>query len=151
MRDSLNYPIKRPHSTEELLSYTHLVLAHFTTSLFLDSIRQRGLIPDPKKERSIDDGVPSDHVSIYLSTHYERFYLQRAIQYHGGEGIIVVVQVARTAVAPDESALSEIERTIHPIDTQLFLSLCFGACKHPGAITLDKIIGIYDYYGKPVG
>ncbi len=145
-RESL-YRVKRPQTLDELMSYTHLVLVHFTSSVFLDSIRRHGLTPDTAKERAIDDGVPSDHLSVYLSTHYERFYLERAVKHHGGEGMMVVVQVERAALLADESALSDMDRARHPPDTQLFLSLCFGACKHPGPITGEKIVGIYTAAG----
>ena len=142
------YRSRSPRTRDELFSYSHLVLGHFTSSTFLPSILTHGLQPDFHKERVMDDSVPSDTESVYLAAHYDRFYIQRVIQHHGGSGVVVVVSVPVKALVPDESALSQIDREQNPIDVQLFLSLCFGACKHPGVIPPTSFVGIFDSNGS---
>lgn len=147
-RDSLNIRSRRIKTREELRLYKSIILGHLTSSVFLPSIRSNGLLPDARKERAVNDGVPSYHESVYLCTWLDHFYLNRATENHSGEGIIVVVQIEISVLKPDESALSEVERETLPFEEQLFRSLAqFGACKHLGIIPIEKIIGIYNAQG----
>jgi hypothetical protein len=149
-RDFSNFRSRTPQSLEELVRHCHLVLGHFTSSTFLDVIRGRGLFPDFSKERAVEDYAPSDAGSVYLTARFDRFYLHRAVENHGGDGIIVVVKVERSALLPDESYLSQGDRRTLPLDHQLYQSLCLGAGKHPGFIAPAKFLGIYDDGAKLV-
>ena len=143
-RNVATHKSKAPCSFDVLQRYSNLILGHFTSSVFLSSIRKNGLCPDDKKQRSIDDGLLSDNSSIYLSARFDRFYLDRAVTNHGGSGLIVVVRAPIDQLRPDVNALSESERNCMPFEHQLFSSLQFGACVHRGPILLNRILGIYD-------
>jgi hypothetical protein len=69
----------------------------FTSSIFLDSLRWNGLLPDTNKERTGEDGVPSDSESVYLCSSFDRFYLRRAVERFRGSGIMVVSRFWRNA------------------------------------------------------
>lgn len=134
-RDWSSYRSRPPDTRQELESATHLILGHFTTSTFLDSILQHGLIPDSSKERAMDDNQPSDTESVYLTAMYDRFYQDRAVEHHGGEAIVVEVLVERASLVADECSLPLAFQT-RPPEEALFLSLCCHAqsCKHRGPI-----------------
>jgi hypothetical protein len=144
--DTLTMRRQPPHSIEELWSSTHLILAHFTSSVFLSSILEDGLLPDSGKHRAIDDGLPSDPMCVYLSSRVDRFYFRRAIEHHGGEGIVILVEVDRTSLLPDECAVGTMYAT-QPLDMQLYFSLCFGTCKHVGPIPTTSFLGSFSANG----
>ena len=141
------YRSKPPQSREEFDFITEFVLGHFTSSSFLDSIMNDGLLPDIYNERAIADGVPSDNQSVYLTPNYSRFYADRAVQHHKGRAIVIDVLVERQSVVADESALSPEDLLASDASTALYHSLCFGACKHPGAIGLSSILTITELDG----
>jgi hypothetical protein len=135
---------KPPDSLDAMLSANQLVLGHVTSSTFLNSIRQQGLVPDLHKQRTVDDGVPSDATSVYLRATWDSLYAERAVTQHGGSPIVVVVCVSRTALEPDEAVFAPTDAKTLPLNVRLYHSLCSGACKHQGAIPSDDILGIYD-------
>lgn len=147
-RNWSNYRSRAPVTRDELFSYSHLVLGHFTSTTFLPSILAHGLIPDYNHDRIMDRTLPSDRHSVYLCARYDRFYIDRVIKHHGGAALAIVVNLPVAALAPDECALSPVDRKRHPLDSQLFLSLSFGACKHPGVIPTSCFVGIYDVNGE---
>lgn len=149
-RNMDTYRSQQPRTRDELFSYSHLILGHFTSSTFLPSILTNGLQPDHDKQREIDDRVPSDAESVYLCARYDRLYIPRVINHRGGSGIAVVVTVPVASLAPDESVLNPVQCGQHPPDIQLFLSLCFGACKHPGVIPTTSFVGIFDTDGNQI-
>jgi len=107
------YRSQRPRTRDELFSYSHLILGHFTSTAFLPSILANGLLPNYEHERIMDDTLPSDHESVYLCAHYDRFYIKRVVEHYGGSGIAIVVSVPIAALAPDECALSPVELEKH--------------------------------------
>ena len=146
-RSCSNYKSKAPQSREEFDSVTEFILGHFTSSSFLDKILKEGLLPDPHKERAIDDRVPSDSKSVYLASTYDWSYAERAVQHHKGKAIVIDVLVERQSVVADESSLSPNDLVTCDSDTALYHSLCLGACKHPGAIGLSSILSIAELDG----
>ena len=141
-RDWSSSRSRPPRSREELDSATEVILGHFTSSIFLENILQHGLMPDIHKERAVDDRVPSDNESVYLTATYDRLYPERAVVHHGGRPIVVEVLVDRRSIVADEGALSPHDLATCAADEALYLSLCLGACKHPGPIPLASILSI---------
>ena len=144
------YRSKPPRSREEFEAATAFILGHFSSSSFLDSILQHGLIPDTFKERSVDDRVPSDNSSVYLATTYDRFYAERAAKHHMGQPIIVEVVVERSKLVADEAALSSCDLETCTPDDALYRSLCFGVCKHNGVISRSSILSISGLDGSVI-
>ena len=139
---------RRPETPEELYPYSHLVLGHFTSATFLSSIWTRGLEPDSDQQQAMDATVTSQKNSVYLRARYDRLSVSRVANQHGGTCIAVVVRVPISCLAADESALTLDQRERCAPDMQLFLSLRFGTCKHPGVIPPSCIVGVYDIEGK---
>ena len=127
---------------------TEFILGHFTSSAFLPSILEHGLLPDVEKSRAVDDRVPSDSESVYLATTFDRYYVDRAAKHHGGEGIAVEVQVFRSALFADEGQLAPATLEQNSPEMALYLSMCGGACKHKGPILLSQILSITDFHGS---
>lgn len=127
---------------------TEFILGHFTSSTFISSILEHGLLPDVEKSRAIDDRIPSDSESVYLATTFDRSYVDRAMRHHGGEGIAVEVQVFRSALFADEAQSAPATLEQNSPEIALYLSMCGGACKHKGPILLSQILSITDFHGS---
>lgn len=152
-RDWASYQSKPPQTREELMAASHLILGHFTSTTFLDGILKSGLLPDFDKARSMDDRVPSDFQSVYLTAKYDRFYGERAVKYHDGSAVVVEVIVSTEMLQADEGALSPAELAKLPPDLALYESLCCSiswACKHAGAVPLSQILSITHQDGTPI-
>jgi hypothetical protein len=123
-------------------SASEIILGHFTSSKFLASVKTNGLIPDIKKERAMDDTPPSDETSVYLRTTFDRFYMNRAVKFHGGEALIIEVKVPRRTLRADEAWIAPDERPIRDASEALYRTMCGGQCKHLGAVVPDQILSI---------
>lgn len=152
MREWSSYRSGPPRTREELMAASHLILGHFSTTTFLDSILSHGLIPDYRKERVIDISVPSDAESVYLTAMYDRFYGKRAVEHHGGSPIVVEVIVSLDSLLADESAVSPAALAGSTPEQALFLGLCTSsqACKHKGPIPLSQILSISHIDGRQI-
>ncbi len=137
-----------PQSRDDFDRSSEFILGHFTSSVFLESILERGLLPDTEKNRAINDRLPSDCESVYLTARYDRFYAERAVKHHDGEPIVIEVLVDRHSIIADESALSPDELASCTVDEALYRSLCCGSCKHPGPVLLTSILTISDLKGS---
>ena len=104
-------------------------------------------MPDSKKERAMDDHQPSDQTSVYLLTIFDRYYLERVINHHGGEPILIEVQVSKAKLIADEEKYRGQGET--GLD-QLYLSMCGGSCKHHGAVPKQSILSISYADGRPI-
>jgi hypothetical protein len=142
------YQSHPPTCEKDFSLATEFILGHFTSSTFLSSILVHGLLPDIEKLRAIDDRVPSDPKSVYLATTFDRYYLDRATQHHRGDGIIIEVQVFRSALFADEGQLAPTDLKQNSPEMALYLSMCGGACKHKGQIPLSQILSITDSQGS---
>lgn len=143
-----SYHLSRPpQSRAEFDQARQFILGHFTSSTFLDRIPKEGLAPDTKKERVIDDNLPSDPESVYLLATFDRFYLHRAIKHHGGRGIMIEVAVERRQLTADEGQINPFVRSTVDAEEALYLSLCGGACKHRGGVAVKNILSIHDMDG----
>ena len=149
-RNTQTYRSQHPQTRDELFSYSHLILGHFTSSTFLPSIIAHGLEPDFEHKRVMDSDLPSDIESVYLCSRYDRFYIRRVVEHHGGRGIAILVCVPVAELVADECALSSDARGRTLPDVQLFLSLCFGTCKYLGTIPTSSFVGIFDADGKQI-
>ena len=148
LRDWSSYRSGGPSSLNELREAPSLILGHMSSSTFLPSIITKGLAPDTGRERASKDQLYSDPDCVYLLTRFDRFYLNRATQSHGGEPIILEVQAKRSRLVADENALSPARMKDVDQDTALYESMCFGACKHRGPIPPEHILGIFNADGK---
>ena len=146
-RDWSNYASRGPIDRAEFSAANQFILGHFSTSTFLSSIMKHGLTPDAHEDRTVDDDVPSDSMSVYLLTTYDRFYMERATKYHGGEAISIEIRVNKYALSADEAQLHHYDLTTLDDEEALYVSMCGGACKHNGAIPLASILSIYDANG----
>jgi hypothetical protein len=147
-RDWSNYLSRGPRNQAEFEAATQFILGHFTTTNFLSRILEHGLMPDEHKDRAVDDNVPSDSTCVYLATTYDRFYINRATRYHGGEPISIEVRVDKTALLADEGQLSPRDLATLDPEEALYVSMCGGACKHRGTVPLKNILSICDAYGS---
>ena len=111
-RGSAQYLSRPPRNRAELDSASEIILGHFTSSKFLASIKTNGLIPDIKKERAMDDNLPSDETSVYLLTTFDRFYMNRAVKFHGGEALIIEVKVPRRTLQTSARSEMPVKRCI---------------------------------------
>jgi hypothetical protein len=139
-----------PRSRAEFDSATEFVLGHFTSSTFLSNILKEGLQPDVRKERAVADNLPSDGESVYLSTRFDRYYLKRAIDFHGGIGILIDVQVLRSSLTADEEWLSVDQCVNLDANEALYRTMCGGSCRHVGPISLSHILSIRTTDGELV-
>ena len=138
------------NSKDEFERGTHFHLAHFTTSTLLESILEKGLLPNSISGRKISDNLYTDPNCVYLSGIYDSSYLNRAIKEFGGEGIIIVVEVEKNLLEADENSISfnNISNRA-PREEMLFYSMSFlGACTYKGIIHPNKILGVYSKEGK---
>jgi len=141
-RGMWEYLSRPPTNRAELDSASEIILGHFTSSRFLPSIKTTGLLPDREKQRAMDDNLPSDQSSVYLSTTFQRFYMKRVVKCHGGEALIVEVRVPRSSLSADEEWITPAERPIRDAGDALCRTMCGGSCKHFGAIIPDRILSI---------
>ena len=146
-RSWADFKSSAPRNPEELASCSEVILGHFTSSTFFESIDRDGLVPDIKKERAVEDDLPSDLTSVYLAATFDRFYLKRAVKNHGGAGLIVVVRVDIRSLLADDASLKPADLGLSS-KQQLYLSLQFGSCKHRGPIERSRVIGFYDECGQ---
>ena len=135
-----------PSGREIFDEATEFILGHFTSSSFIGSILENGLVPDADKERAVDDRVPSDRTSVYLAASYDPFYFRRAVENHGGEGILIEVLAFKKNLLPDEAWIPSDSQTDWALD--LYKSMCGGVCKHRGRIPLSHILSIYSIQGN---
>ncbi|CAM3489139.1 hypothetical protein GCM10009865_32300 [Aeromicrobium ponti] len=130
-------------------NYFHL--AHFTSSILLKSILEKGLLPNSISGRKIEDNLSTDPNSVYLSAIYDSSYLKRTIKEFGGEGIIIMVEVEKHLLEADENLISFNSNSNSPLKDEelLYNSMSFmGACKYKGIIDPNKILGVYSREGK---
>lgn len=139
---------KPPKSRSEFDHATEFILGHFTSSAFLESILQYGLIPDTENSRSTNDRLLCDKSAVYLTTGYDKFYAERAVNSHGGRPIVIQVLVNRASLAADENSLNQHDMNACSPDEALYRSMCFGACKHTESISLDAILSISEIDGS---
>ena len=142
MRQWSEYLSRPPKNRAELDSASEIILGHFTSSKFFPSIKTNGLIPDTEKERAMDDNLHSDEISVYLSTTFQRFYMDRVVKCHSGEALIVEVKVPRSALRADEEWLAPIELPISDAAEALYQTMCGGSCKHLGPIVPERILSV---------
>lgn len=149
-RDFFTRRSREPRSLQEMKNAKHIVLAHFTSSLFLEEIKKQGLIPDTYKKRAMQDGLPSDTECVYLAVKMDTFYINRALENHGGEALVVVVKVELSSLEADENTIAPLRIKNLSRDEMLYESLCFGQCKHRGVIPPSRILGIYNGNGSKI-
>jgi hypothetical protein len=142
-RDFFNRYSRPPRSLDEMKNARYLILGHCTSSRFLEEIKRIGLVPDYRKERGINDGLQSDSDCIYLLVGLDKYFLNRAILHHGGEGLVICVKVELGLLEADENTIIPSYHKHLPSEEQLYVSLCGNQCKHKGPIKAEQILGIY--------
>ncbi|URM33134.1 hypothetical protein LLY41_01175 [Cytobacillus firmus] len=138
-------------SKDKFKKATHFNLAHFTSSILLESILEKGLLPNSISRKEIQDNLSTDPNCVYLSAIYDSSYLKRAIKEFGGEGIIIIVEVEKNLLEADENSISYNSDLISTLKGEelLYHSMCFlGACKYKGTLSPNKILGVYNQEGK---
>lgn len=141
----------REPSLQEMKNAKYIVLAHFTSSVFLEEIKKQGLIPDIFKKRVVQDGLPSDTECVYLSAKLDKFYINRALENHGGTALIVVVKVELTSLEADENTITPSRINNLSPNEILYESLCLGQCKHKGKISQVKFLAFIMKVGLRFG
>jgi len=140
----------REPSLQEMKNAKYIVLAHFTSSVFLEEIKTQGTRPDTFKKRVIQDGLPSDTKYTYLSVKLDKYYINRALENYGRAALIVVVKVELTSLEADENTIAPSRIKNFLPDEMLYESLCFGQCRHKGTIPPSEILGIYTESGAKI-
>tara|TARA_Y100000034_G_scaffold117517_1_gene157070 strand:+ start:751 stop:1248 length:498 start_codon:yes stop_codon:yes gene_type:complete len=127
----------------QISNFDNLILGHHTSDTFLDSIIENGLLTPAQTGNSFEDGLPSDQSTVYLASTFDNYWLARATEKYGGNGIIVVVEVPRRNLLPDKEG-----RTLTEDDnSSLFHSIMRTGCKHKGKINPWNIKEIYNSSG----
>ena len=131
-----------------------LILGHFTSSIFLESILNEGLLPPSKtnKYSNFHDAQPGDENYIYLITHYDSFFAQKAVEKYGGEEIVIMVRVKKETLELDNFNNVYTHwrgvQNFNPRDSnQLYRTLAgddtFSQCKTSISINPEQILEIY--------
>ncbi len=150
--NSLNRSYRGPRSLQDIIDAKYLILAHCTSSVFLDNIKKEGIIPDLFQERCKEDNLPSDNKCVYLLSRVDKLYADSVVNTHGGEALFVVVRVELTSLEADENTITpNLKKKNLPQIELLFRSLNFGQCKHRGLIPPSQILGIYKTDGTKFG
>ncbi|MEK9635241.1 MAG: hypothetical protein VW079_01045, partial [Candidatus Woesearchaeota archaeon] len=76
---------------------------------------------------------------VYLSSIVDIYYLKRATETYGGEGIFVVVNVPKGNLLPDSEEYPNLS---------LENSIVGTGCKHIGNISINNIRSIYNSSGN---
>ncbi|MGJ3702653.1 hypothetical protein [Variovorax sp. AFSI2.2] len=136
---------------QDFNAFTHVALAHFTSSAFLEAIRSEGLKPRNAGIQPILDNLVTSLDDVYLAARADRFYSERATRAFGGVGIAVLVHVPLANLSVDENVFAPNDSS-HPVDKKsaLHRSLLVGYCKHQGLIAPESIRGIYHMDGRPI-
>ena len=93
--EAFNFSHLEKITLEEFINAKYIILGHLTTSIFLDSILQNGLL-SPKKTNiySNDDMLMEGHENyIWLTSHLDIVFAQNAVKKHGGEPILILVKI----------------------------------------------------------
>ena len=133
---------------------THLQLNHSTSSVFLKSILEKGLIPNTLSGKQIEDNLSTDPDCVYLSASYDVLYPKRAVGKYGGEGIVITVEVEKELLEADIHSVVPGNDLIKnkTKDELLYESLgyLYGSCKYRGIISPHNIISIYTKSGEKI-
>lgn len=95
-----------PDSFQEFARFTHLTLAHFTSSTIVGAILDCGIQPRAGGAKAIEDGCHAEPGDVYLCSGVDKFYIQRAVKAHGGVGVAVVVRLPVSMLRADANILA---------------------------------------------
>ena len=86
-----------------------LTLYHGTSSAHLDKILKSGL--RPRYSKSSDWECASRPDMIYLTSAYPLYFAEHSITHHGGEPVVIEVEVDTLRLYPDEDFLEQATRS----------------------------------------
>lgn len=91
-------------SFKEYSESEYVILGHFTTTVFLDSILKNG-IQSPKYTGNFSNKEifsESDKSYIYLSGHFDRVFSQYTVKKFGGKEVLLLVKVKKDTLELDD-------------------------------------------------
>lgn len=96
------YPCKNV-TKEQYEKSKYIILGHFTTSIFLDSILSNGLKAPINTNcfANKDMFVNGDEYYIYLTSHFDPIFAENAIKKFNGEKILILVKVEKETLELD--------------------------------------------------
>jgi hypothetical protein len=113
---------------------------------------EKGLLPRVKGTQEVEGSTPTNPEYVYLTNCINSsYYLSRATDNSTNyKGIVIIVKIKRDNLEADENTFSPVELKKVDIKSQyaLWQSLCFGLCKHHGAIKKENMLGIYSEDGS---
>jgi len=153
MDPSVPYECRRsvgaPPTVGDLLDFDFIELGHVTASVFIDSVRSQGLLPNNHSGHCINDGLESSPDLVYLLAKYDPLYAKRAVEAFGGNAVVFSVRVPIKNLVADQNALAPAACFESDLKA-LFHSLCFGVCAHRGPIHVSQILNVRDLSGRSV-
>ena len=89
---------------EEYENSEYIILGHFTTSVFLDSILLDGLDApiNTNKFSNKDMFMDGDEYYIYLTGHFDSLFAENAVKKFGGKKILLLVKVRKKTLELDD-------------------------------------------------
>lgn len=137
-------------SFKEYNSAKHVILGHFTTSVFLNSILENGIQLSQYTGNSSYKEIfkEDDENYIYLAGHFDRDFSKNAVKKFGGNEILILVKVKRDTLELDDVNNIYSKKGIKlnsnkDIYNALTQSL-FSQCRTKQIILPEQIIGILD-------
>lgn len=96
------YPITSV-SREELLNTESVILGHFTSSIFIDSILSRGLIAQSETNIQSVGGHTNinDYEYIYLTREFDTFFSEKSVEKFQGKEILIIVNIPTNLLETD--------------------------------------------------
>jgi hypothetical protein len=86
-----------------------MILYHGTSSVFLEGILKRGLLPRKKTGNSNYEGpIMSRENFVYLTSDYPMLYATIAVDKHGGDPVIIQLDCSENRLYPDEDFIGTI-------------------------------------------
>ena len=132
----------------------YVILGHFTSSAFIDSIMENGLLPSAETKISSNDDLlqPGDENYIYFTSYFDPLYGENAVKKYGGQPILVLVRLSPSILELGDLFNRHTSSGIKLTD----LSKIFEELKNPGAaqartrknIPASDIIDIIDVNTK---
>ena len=108
-----------------------VILGHFTSSAFIDSIVENGLLPPVETGFFSNDDMlqPGDENYIYFTSHFDPLYGENAVKKYGGQPILVLVKLSPSILELDDLFNRHTSAGIRLTD----LSKIYEELKNPGA------------------
>ena len=135
---------------EEFYNSEYIILGHFTTSIFLESILIYGINPsiDTRNHLNKDIILDSQNQYIYLLGHFDKAVSENAVKKFGGTEILILIKVKKNTLELDDVNCIYSKRGINITSEELIYTALtqslFSQCRTKQNILPEQIIEIID-------